>query len=99
MRWPDGQNQCESMDLVQEIDKRYGDNTLYPDSVKNDVLTRLESFKISFHLGQDLHHEQRSSLVGVENHFGRVNLNPFYPKLMSYSVHHQRVVHSSAERP
>ena len=39
------------------------------------LLTRLESFKISFHLGQDLHHEQRSSLVGVENRFGSVLSN------------------------
>lgn len=51
MRWPDGQNQCESMDLVQEIDKRYGDNTLYPDSVKNDVINKAREFQNIFPSG------------------------------------------------
>ena len=33
MRWPDGRTQGESMDLVREIDTRYGNNVLYPPDI------------------------------------------------------------------
>mmetsp|Transcript_21470 Transcript_21470/g.46649 ORF Transcript_21470/g.46649 Transcript_21470/m.46649 type:complete len:424 (+) Transcript_21470:129-1400(+) len=47
MRWPDGENQGESMDLVQEVDARYGGN-LYPHSIKNDVINKARMFQTIF---------------------------------------------------
>lgn len=47
MRWPDGRTQGESMDLVREIDTRYG-NMLYPPDMKNDVINKCREFKRIF---------------------------------------------------
>lgn len=48
MLWPDGKNQGESMDLVQEVDKRYGKGMLYPESIKNDVINKARAFQNTF---------------------------------------------------
>ena len=44
MRWPDGTNQGESMDLVQEVDKRYGGGMLYPSEIKHEVINKAREF-------------------------------------------------------
>ncbi|KAL7540908.1 hypothetical protein ACHAXR_010466 [Thalassiosira sp. AJA248-18] len=44
MRWPDGSVQGESLDLVQEVDTRYGGGSLYPESIKNDVINKARMF-------------------------------------------------------
>jgi len=48
MRWPDGKEQSESMDLVKEVDKRFANNMLYPESIKNDVINKARSFQNIF---------------------------------------------------
>lgn len=48
MRWPDGRTQGESMDLVRDIDTRYGNNVLYPPDMKNDVINKSREFKRIF---------------------------------------------------
>jgi len=51
MRWPDGTNQNESMDLVQAVDKRFGNNMLYPKDIKNDVINKAREFQNIFPSG------------------------------------------------
>mmetsp|Transcript_26210 Transcript_26210/g.47627 ORF Transcript_26210/g.47627 Transcript_26210/m.47627 type:complete len:427 (+) Transcript_26210:3-1283(+) len=48
MRWPDGTTQGESMDLVEEVDARYGNGILYPESIKNDVINKARQFQNIF---------------------------------------------------
>lgn len=48
MRWPDGKEQSESMDLVKEVDTRFGNNMLYPESIKNDVINKARAFQNIF---------------------------------------------------
>ena len=53
MRWPsDGRIQGESMDLVQEVDKRFcghdGTKLLYPEDIKNDVINKARMFQTIF---------------------------------------------------
>ncbi len=52
MHWPEGRNQGESMDLVQEIDKRFcgnsGTTVLYPEAIKNDVINQARMFQTIF---------------------------------------------------
>jgi len=51
MRWPDGTNQNESMDLVEEVDKRFGNNMLYPKDIKNEVINKAREFQNIFPSG------------------------------------------------
>lgn len=48
MRWPDGGTQGESMDLVREVDKRYGGGTLYPESIESEVINKIRAFGNTF---------------------------------------------------
>lgn len=48
MRWEDGRNQGESMDLVREVDKRYGGESLYPSDITNDVINKAREFQKIF---------------------------------------------------
>lgn len=52
MRWPsDGRIQGESMDLVQEVNKRFCGHdatTLYPEAIKNDVINKSRMFQTIF---------------------------------------------------
>ena len=48
VRWTDGRTQGESMDLVREIDKRYGDGSLYPSSIQNEVINAARKFNNVF---------------------------------------------------
>jgi len=49
VRWPgDGRVQGESMDLVEEIDRRYGGGRLYPDEIKSDVIDKARMFGKTF---------------------------------------------------
>ena len=49
VRWPDGRTQGESMDLVEEVDRRYGGGgNLYPDPIKDDVINKARMFQTIF---------------------------------------------------
>lgn len=50
MRWENGKIQSESMDLVREVDKRFGNNSirLYPQAIENQVLNKIQAFKKIF---------------------------------------------------
>jgi len=48
MRWPDGTTQGESMDLVEEVDARYGNGILYPEYIKSDVINKARQFQNIF---------------------------------------------------
>ena len=51
MRWPDGSNQNESIDLVKEVDKLYGNNMLYPNDIKNELINKAREFQNIFPSG------------------------------------------------
>mmetsp|Transcript_30688 Transcript_30688/g.58212 ORF Transcript_30688/g.58212 Transcript_30688/m.58212 type:complete len:223 (+) Transcript_30688:84-752(+) len=48
MRWPDGTTQGESMDIVQEVNARYGNRILYPEYIKSDVINKARQFQNIF---------------------------------------------------
>ena len=52
MQWEDGAIQSESMDLVREIDKRYGGREqLYPNDITNEVINKTRAFQQIFPRG------------------------------------------------
>lgn len=50
MKWENGKIQSESMDLVREVDKRFGNDSvcLYPKAIENQVLNKIQAFKKIF---------------------------------------------------
>ena len=51
MVWPDGRRQGESMDLVKEVDERYGGGRLYPASLGGRVDEAADAFRRTFPSG------------------------------------------------
>ncbi|EJK71359.1 hypothetical protein THAOC_07216 [Thalassiosira oceanica] len=49
--WPDGRRQGESMDLVREVDERYGGGRLYPPSLGGRVDEMADAFRGTFPSG------------------------------------------------